>query len=221
MTHPQTHTPDVNLSQLTGLIFDCDGVILNSRLANSAFYNHLRKKASMPPLSESEENFVHMSTYEQALDHIFPGKERSQVMGFLDELEDHIGYFDLLEVESGLVPMLDWLKKKNMHLGICTNRLSPLEPLLDRFELGHFFSPLQTASNSRPKPNPDGLLKVLRSWYATNEQIAYIGDSKVDEMAANAAGVPFWSFKNPELNASLHISSFSELHGWLRLALDK
>lgn len=221
MAQSKPNTPDINLSQLTGLIFDCDGVLLNSRLANAAFYNHLRKKASLPPLSESEEEFVHMATYEQALDHIFRGKERSQVMNFLDEIEDHCDYFNLLQVESGLVPMLDWLEKKKVRLGICTNRLSPLEPLLDRFELGSFFSPLQTASNSKPKPNPDGLFKVLQTWHADKWQVAYIGDSKVDELAADAAGVPFWAFKNPELNANLHIKDFSELHDWLRLALGK
>ncbi len=213
--------PDVNLTELKGLIFDCDGVLINSRMANISFYNHLRGKAGMQRLSAAEEEFVHMATYEQALDHIFPGPERATVMTFLEAMESHFDYYELLQVEEGLTPMLGWLSKRNFRLGICTNRISPLEPFLKRFGLDNFFFPMQTASNSKPKPDPDGLLQVLGAWGMAQGEVAYIGDSKVDEMAAMAAGIPFWSFKNQDLAASLHINSFFELHAWLKLAVQK
>ncbi|MDR2050723.1 MAG: HAD family hydrolase [Deltaproteobacteria bacterium] len=213
--------PEVSLSELKGLIFDCDGVLLNSRMANVAFYNELRHMALLPPLSPEEEEFVHMATYAQALERIFMGMDSSRVAVLVEKLEGHFNYYDLLKVEDGLIPMLSWLHGFNFHMGICTNRVSPLEDFLSLFDLEKYFSPLQTASNSRPKPSPDGLLKVLKKWRLQPGEVAYIGDSRVDEAAATAAGVPFWSFRNQDLSASLHFDDFSELHGWLRLAVDK
>lgn len=199
-----------------GIIFDCDGVLLNSRLANISFYNNLRKKAELPPLSEEEEEFVHMSTYEQALDYILQGSKHDNIASYLDEMEGSFDYYDLLKVEDGLIPMLGWLKKEHFRLGICTNRLSPLDIFLARFKLNKYFSPMQTASNSTPKPSPDGLFKAAEAWKLSHDEVAFIGDSKVDEMAAKAAGVPFWAFKNFSLDAQLHIPDFPTLEVWLK-----
>lgn len=205
-----------SIQSAKGIIFDCDGVLLNSRLANISFYNNLRKKAGLPPLGEEEEEFVHMSTYEQALDYILQGSSRSKVANYLDEMEDSFDYYDLLKVEDGLVHMLGWLMGKGFPLGICTNRLSPLDSFLARFGLDKYFSPMQTASNSSPKPNPDGLLKAVAAWRLSPAEAVFIGDSKVDEMAAKAAGMPFWAFKNFSLDARLHIPDFPSLEVWLK-----
>lgn len=208
-----------SIKKVRGIIFDCDGVLLNSRLANVTFYNQLRAKAGLPPLSAEQEEYVHMSTYEQALDYILAGSERGRVSGYLEEMESNFDYYNLLKVESDLLPMLDWLKAAGFRLGICTNRLSPLEDFLARFGLGGYFSPMQTASNSTAKPHPDGLLKAAAAWGLPPGDLAYIGDSRVDEMAAAAAAMPFWSFKNPSLTALLHIPNFKVLHGWLKKSL--
>lgn len=208
------------IGAVKGLIFDCDGVLLNSRLANISFYNQLRRKAALPPLTPAEEEYVHMSTYEQALDFILKGSDRSRVSGYLDEMEDSFDYYDLLKVEDGLTPLLDWLADAGFRLGICTNRLSPLDAFLARFGLDKYFNPMQTASNSTPKPSPDGLFKAVAAWRLSPSEVAYIGDSKVDELAAKAAGMPFWAFKNLDLEAALHIPDFSTLEGWLRKNLN-
>ena len=83
-----------------------------------------------------------------------------------------------------------------------------MDELLYFFSLESFFSPVKTAANTRPKPCPDGLAEILREWRLAPGQIAFIGDSKVDEMAARAAGVPFWAFRNPDLPADLHVQDF-------------
>lgn len=205
-----------SIKSTKGIIFDCDGVLLNSRLANVSFYNHLRSKAGLPQLSHAEEEYVHMSTYDQALNYILQGSDRSMISNYLDEMESNFDYYNLLKVEDGLLPMLDWLAGRSFRLGICTNRLSPLDVFLARFGLNGYFNPMQTASNSTPKPNPDGLFKAVDAWGVRPGEVAYIGDSKVDEQAAEAAGMPFWAFKNPKLTAELHIPDFNILEGWLK-----
>jgi phosphoglycolate phosphatase-like HAD superfamily hydrolase len=86
---------------------------------------------------------------------------------------------------------------------------------LGRFGLEGYFDTIKTASNSTPKPSPDGLLQIMGEWGLEPLEIAFVGDSKVDETAALAAGVPFWSFKNDTLAAELHLPSFNRLHNWM------
>ncbi|MDL2307081.1 HAD family hydrolase [Desulfovibrio sp. OttesenSCG-928-C06] len=212
-----SHAPSLleTFHGLKGIIFDCDGVLLDSRKANIAFYNYIRDCLDLPPLLAEQEEYVHMATFEQALNYIVPEEQRGHIPDLLDSIESYLDYYSLLTVEEGLLDMLDWLKLQDIHLGICTNRIDPMDGLLGRFKLNGYFQPIQTASNSQPKPHPDGLLQVLRRWNLSPAEVAFIGDSKVDESAAKGAGVPFWAFKNETLNAALHIPGFSTLHGWL------
>jgi len=55
------------------VIFDCDGVMFDSRQANINFYNHLRHHFGLPLLDESAIDYVHMHTADEAIRHIFRG----------------------------------------------------------------------------------------------------------------------------------------------------
>ena len=55
----------------------------------------------------------------------------------------------------------------------------------------------------RPKPDPAGVHLILNAWDLPTETVAYIGDSALDERSAAAAGVAFWSYKNPALAAAM------------------
>ncbi|MCL1889938.1 MAG: HAD family hydrolase [Desulfovibrionaceae bacterium] len=204
-----------------GIIFDCDGVLINSRLANITFYNALRSRAELPPLDRDEEEYAHMATYSQALEYIFrsidPARRPEALNRALDGLERYVDYYNLLRPTEGLIPLLDWLRAGGVALAVCTNRVSPLDSLLSRFNLEGYFSPVQTASNSMPKPSPDGLLQVLKAWRMRPGEVAYLGDSLVDAQAAAAAKMPFWAFKNRNLDAAAHINDFSTLRAGLAL----
>lgn len=202
-------------SGLKGLIFDCDGVLLDSRRANISFYNYIRDCLDLPPLTGEQEEYVHMSTFEQALHYMIPQEHLCRIPDILERVENNLDYYSLLSLEDGLIDMLDWLCTGDVKLALCTNRIDPMEGLLSRFSLTGYFRPIQTASNSTPKPDPDGLFQVLEKWGVDKSEVAFIGDSRVDQAAARAAGVPFWAFKNESLEAYLQIPDFGSLHGWL------
>ena len=209
------------LSGLKGLIFDCDGVLLDSRGANIAFYNCFRSCLLLPKLTADQEEYVHMATFEQALHFITPPALRGCISETLGRVGDELDYYSLLGVEEGLLPFLDWLKACGVHLAMCTNRVEPMDKVLDTFGLRGYFDPIQTASNSLPKPDPDGLTQVLGKWKVEAHEVAFIGDSSVDMRAARAGGLPFWSFKNEKLDADLFVSGFPGLHTRMRLFMNE
>ncbi|MDR0828056.1 MAG: HAD family hydrolase [Desulfovibrio sp.] len=193
---------------LRGLVFDIDGVMLDSRASNMEFYNMIRLMVQLPPLSPEEEEFCHMASVHEALFHIIPLAYREAAECACHKI-DYMGQIlPLLSVEPGLVETLRWLKKRHVKLGILTNRSNTVHEVLQHFNLEDFFDPVVTASDNPPKPNPDGLLKILQFWGESPDRIAFLGDSKADEQAAQGAGVPFWAFRNNNLPASLHFDGF-------------
>ena len=53
------------------IIFDCDGVLFDSKEANIAFYNQILSQFNLPPLTIAEVEYVHVSTAEEALRYLF------------------------------------------------------------------------------------------------------------------------------------------------------
>ncbi|MBW1835180.1 MAG: HAD family hydrolase, partial [Deltaproteobacteria bacterium] len=66
-----------------------------------------------------------------------------------------------------------------------------------------------------PKPSPDQLIKILEHFNIEPGQLIYIGDSKLDEIAAKAAGIALIAYKNRSLDANLYINSLKELENIL------
>jgi phosphoglycolate phosphatase-like HAD superfamily hydrolase len=116
--------------------------------------------------------------------------------------------------------VLEHLQSWGLRLALCTNRTDSVHRVLEHFELTRFFSPVMTVSRAAPKPDPGGLLCILDEWKMKAGDVAYIGDSPVDEQAARRARIPFWSFGNQELYAELYLSGFEELFSLLSPLLD-
>jgi len=62
-----------------------------------------------------------------------------------------------------------------------------------------------------PKPHPAIMQTIMSNFRVSPEQVLFVGDSQVDEGLAEATGVFFVAYKNPCLQAHLHISHFREL----------
>jgi phosphoglycolate phosphatase-like HAD superfamily hydrolase len=88
--------------------------------------------------------------------------------------------------------------------------------LLAAFDLEGHFDLIVTASDvERPKPHPDVLLKISDHFNIPPEQVIYIGDSRLDQLAARSAGMPLVAYRNPELSAEYYVNNLSEIEGLL------
>ena len=198
------------LDGLAGVAFDCDGVLFDSWEANKAFYNRIRAGLGLGVMDADMEHYVHAHAVKESVLRITPKGREDEAF----EVARGIDYTTLLHhmvPEPGLVDLLTGMRGAGMQLGVFTNRTNTMETILEIFELDSYFHPVMTVGKVPPKPRPDGLLHILDEWGVGPHEMAFVGDSSLDQQAADAAGVRFWAYKAPELTAELHLNDFPSL----------
>ena len=195
------------------IVFDCDGVMFDSRLANREYYNHLLLHFGRPIMDEDELTYVHMHNVRESVRYIFrhfADQEMDEVDAYRRDL-DYAPFFRFMQMEKDLVRFLEYTKTR-YSLAISTNRTTTMLPLLQEFDLQGYFGKVMTADNAkRPKPAPDALFEILDHAGCRTEEAIYIGDSIIDRQHTRAAGMRLIAFKNPALQAEYHVSGFMEI----------
>jgi phosphoglycolate phosphatase len=203
-----------DLRRIRGVVFDCDGVLFDSRDVNRHYYNHILLALGLEPMSPEDEEYVFMHTVDTSLQRIIPPQLRARAA----EVQGHMTYDDFIDrmvPEPGLFELLRVLEGLGVRMAVNTNRKNSMEMVLRRFELTRFFHPVMTAAKVvRPKPDPEGLRRIVEDWGFAVQEMSYLGDSSVDQETTIRAGVPFWAYRNPDLAAQLHVDSFHELRQW-------
>jgi len=206
------------LRGVRGFIFDCDGVLIDSFLANIAYYNTFRTRFGLPPMSPEEEQFTHTQNVFDSLKRIVPPEHYEAAMEYRKQV-DYRSILPHLRREPGVRTLLSWLKAARFPLGVNTNRTDTTGMVFEAVDLLGFFDPVMTAGIApRPKPDPAGMLAILDAWGLAAGEVVFVGDSDVDEKTARNSGVPFWAFKNRDLDADLHVPDFATLSRALQRA---
>jgi len=196
--------------------FDCDGVLFDTVEANRAYYNHILAHFGHPAMDEHQLRYVHIHTVQQCVAHLFADDaDRQAAMAFRTSI-DYGQFLKYLTIEPHLKALLDWMRNR-YKTAIATNRTDTMARLLRDFGLADQFDLVVTSRDvERPKPFPDPLFKILSRFGVEPRQAVFVGDSEVDEATARAAGVPFIAYRNPALEANLHIESLEEIKGFLQ-----
>lgn len=195
--------------------FDCDGVLFDSKEANVRFYNHVLEQVGHEPVRADQREYIHMHTIGESLEYLLgPGSLLEQAFELCKTI-DFSAFNQYMETEPGLIEILQFVKAR-YRVALATNRMVSTRTILSHFAIDHYFDLIVTASDVRfPKPHPESMEKIARTFSAAPEQIVYVGDSVVDEALALATGAFFVSYKNAQLKAQLHISHFDQLQTFL------
>ena len=194
------------MDRTRAVIFDCDGVMFDTRDANTAYYNTILTRFDRPTLTGDQFEYVHMHTVDESLQHLFPDDPETlaRATAYRHEVS-YRPFFHKMKMEPDLRALLSWLRPA-YRTAVATNRLDTMNRVLDVHGLTEDFDLVVCASDvPRPKPHPDPLLRVCDVFGLQPDQAIYIGDSKVDEMAAKAAGMPFAAYDNQALEADFHV----------------
>ena len=185
------------------LIFDCDGVMFDSRQSNISYYNHLLEHFDLPPMTKGQLTYVHAHTAVDSIRHIFKGTHLfEKAMAFARGI-DYTPFIREMTLEPGLT---------DLGLAVATNRSTTIKNVLKTFGLGPYFDIVVSSLDvKKPKPDPESLFKIMNFFGITPPEALYVGDSSVDYETAHGAGVPFIAYKNPGLKADHHAEQMMDI----------
>ena len=206
------------LAGAAGFIFDCDGVLIDSLAANVWYYNHFRARFGLPPMSPEEEHYTHTRNTFDSFRRILPPELYGEAMRLRQEFDYRL-VLPHVRRELAVRRLLIWMRRRGFRLAVNTSRADTMDLILEHTGLTDFFWPVVTAlTASRPKPAPDGVQRILSDWNCPREKVVFIGDSVVDERTAKAAGIRFWAYRDPNLDAEVCIPDYFTLLRCLRRA---
>lgn len=184
------------MSRIEGLIFDCDGVLFESRSANLAYYNRILEKFGYSPVTVAQQQRAHLchtASSPIVLAELLEAEDLEPALAYAASL-DYREFIPQLQPEPYLAEVLEQLARK-FPLAIATNRGSSVKPILEYFSLAGFFSAIVTSKDvARPKPAPDMVLLASKRLGSVPEKCLFIGDSELDQQAATEAKARFASY---------------------------
>ncbi len=197
------------------IVFDCDGVLFDSKEANVRFYNLILGEMGLPPVREDQVEYIHMHSAGESLKFLVGnGSAYEAAMRYCRNV-DFRRFNAYLHREPGIRALLEALKPR-YKIALATNRTVSTGEVLSHFLLDKYFDLVVTALDVEfPKPHPAEMERILENFGVEPRDVLYVGDSAVDEALAEATGVFFTAYKNPGLKADLHIDHFRELCAFL------
>jgi len=172
-----------------GVIFDCDGTLLNSLgHATTSFNWALENIGELRRTPEEIKRF-----FGQAANRIFLqllGDEAKASKAF-DSYCNHQAELAVgIDLFPGIQALLQGLKNLDVPMALVTGRHErDLEVILRRHNLGNYFVTMIADNHlAKSKPAPDGILLAASRMKLDPKVTFYVGDSTIDLQAAKAAG---------------------------------
>ncbi len=201
------------MKRISVVIFDCDGVMFDSRQANINYYNSLLAHFDLSPMTEGDVSFIHMHTAEESIRQIFRNTP------FVDQAQTYAMHFNYkpfikdIIIEPGLKNLLKILKPE-YGLAVATNRSDTIGEVLESNGLTEFFDIVVSSLDvQHPKPHPESIYKILDFFQISKDQCIYVGDSLVDWQTAKTAVVHFIAFRNEALKSLWKVKTMGEIMG--------
>lgn len=194
------------------VVFDCDGVMFDSKEANRAYYNHILAHCGHPPMDEAELHYVHIHHVVDSVRHIYRNYPQDlEKADLYRQGLDYSPYLRFMKMEPDLPEFLDFLLP-HYFTAISTNRSTTMASVLELFDLKKYFAKVVTALDVvHAKPHPEALHTILDYFGVGVDDCIYIGDSEIDLQHSAAVGMRMIAFRNSALAADFHVNSFMEI----------
>lgn len=204
------------MTGIAGIIFDCDGVLFESRAANLAYYNTVLAEFGEEPVTAAQSERAHLchTAASPEVFRVLLGEERLAAALEFASMLDFRRFIPAMTPEPGLVEMLTDLAGR-LPLAVATNRGGSMREILAHFDLHEYFRAVVTSRDvPRPKPHPDMLYEVARQLELSPQALLFVGDSELDQAAALAAGMRFAAYRR-DLPADVRLDSHLQLLEWM------
>jgi phosphoglycolate phosphatase len=196
---------------IKAVIYDFDGVIVDSRKANEFYYNRLLRHFGLPEIRAEHCEIIQTLTSREVIDVLFPDPALAEAAKDVEKTMANDAIIPLIRREPYIQETLEVLKRR-CRTAIATNRGKSLPLVLEFHQLTSYFDlTISSAQVRHHKPHPECLEMILQHFNLATSEALYIGDAQIDARLAEAAGVAFVAYKNPGLQAWAHITDHREI----------
>jgi phosphoglycolate phosphatase len=200
-----------NTEKIKAVVYDFDGVIVDSREANAAYYNRLLRHFGLPEVQAEHWEVIQTLTSREVIDVLFTDLDLARAAKALEKTMANDEIIPLIKVEPQIRETLQILRR-SYRTAIATNRGKSLPLVLEFHQLTPFFDlTISSSQVQNHKPHPECLYVILQQFSLAPSQVVYVGDAKIDARLAEAAAVSFIAYKNPALPAWAHINDHREI----------
>jgi len=176
--------------RISCVIFDIDGTLTRTNELIFATFNHVARKYLHRTFQPPEIVAMFGPPEEGALAPLFGEESLPQVMDELCEFY-RAHHHDLAELHPGIEEVLGFLKSRDIRLAVFTGKGKRTTSItLDAFGIAGYFDLVVSGNDvTKHKPDPEGILKVIRTFDLRPEEVLMVGDSLGDIKASHGAGV--------------------------------
>jgi len=202
---------------IKAVIFDIDGVLIDSLEANYQYYLHVFKVLGKQFVTRQEYNSNYEGlTMKAMLNKVmgFTGSELETNFELIKKTTPH--FSELYKTPPGEKEAIEILSKK-FKLAIVTSKYSVESTFKVIGQERKFSVVVMFGDYQKPKPDPESLLMALKKLQVKANETVYIGDRESDLLAAKAAGTYFITFYGVSgkifKDADANVKTFTELPG--------
>ncbi|MBQ8174318.1 MAG: HAD-IA family hydrolase [Clostridia bacterium] len=204
-------------------IFDLDGTLLNTLDDLADAVNYALKKFGYPARTVAEVRRFVGNGIANLMSRSLPNGEKTP--DFDEVLSNFRAFYEQNSQNKtapyeGILPLLARLRERGVRVAVVSNKFDAAVAALSRRYFGDLVEIAVGESPDRAKkPAPDGIFYALDRLGMPREGAVYIGDSEVDVITAQNAGIPcisvLWGFRDrKEIEAAggnLYATAISEL----------
>jgi pyrophosphatase PpaX len=190
---------------IKAVIFDVDGVLIDSFEANLKFFQDLMIYAGyQPPTREQYLRMFHMNMM-RVIQELVPDGTSEDHQRLWEMGRDRVVKHDssLVKLPAGINEVIAELDK-TFKLGIVTSRVKTgvfEHPELFKFK-EYFKSVISYEDTDKHKPDPEPLLLAAQQLEVEPSECAYIGDTETDVVAAHAAGMKIVIYSDLQISGA-------------------
>lgn len=197
---------------LKAVIFDIDGVLIDSLDANLAFFNEVFEQAGYKKITKNQ--------YKKAFHLAIPGVIRLFVKNGEKEFQriENIAYktnypIKKLKVTKNSVETVKKIAKK-YKMALVTSRIE--KGVENYFKVSktkkYFKIVVHLGHYKNPKPHPEPLLLAAKRLNVKPEESVYVGDTQSDIQSAKSAGMKMILYSKKKLKGADHrVDNFKKL----------
>ncbi|MCT4705040.1 phosphoglycolate phosphatase [Enterobacteriaceae bacterium H11S18] len=188
------------LDKLRGVAFDLDGTLVDTALGLTQAMDQALYALELPTAGEDNvEKWIGNGAdvlVQRALTWALKGQEPTFDQCLMARKLFDSYYAQTVEEGSFLFPgvadTLAALAEKGVPMGLVTNKPTPFVlPLLESLGIAKHFTVIIGGDDvQNKKPHPEPLLKVMETLNISAAEMLFVGDSRNDILAAQAAGCP-------------------------------